>query len=401
MTVFIFDSFARRRITFYTKPKSHKVSQRYMETRIVAAWLMTELSGLPAFMYLRIVKLILSVLAFLVAPLIVQGQVYQWFKGNTHTHTTVSDGNAAPEFVVKWYHDRGYHFLVVTDHNKFVDPDSIPLPMPARKDFILIPGEEVTGKRAIHTTGLNVHRHVHPGDEYSSKAEVIQSHVDSIRAASGIPILNHPNFQSGAQVSDIYPVERLNILELFNGHPYVYNYGKESEHISVEAKWDSLLTRGRLIYGISSDDAHHYDTYAEDRSNPGRGWIMVRSIELTRRAIVSAIESGEFYSTNGVILSGVDLVSGTYSVSVDEKATKQSLSSPYVIGRKVDRGTEGFLIEFIGPGGMVMQKSIGVSARYKIASNESYIRCRITYRFRNTRGTLVEHYAWTQPVFSP
>lgn len=81
-------------------------------------------------------------------------QKVMWYKGNTHAHTTMSDGNASPEFVVKWYHDEGYNFLVVTDHNKFVHPNSIRMPEPLRKDFILISGEEVTVERAIHTTGL-------------------------------------------------------------------------------------------------------------------------------------------------------------------------------------------------------------------------------------------------------
>jgi hypothetical protein len=46
-----------------------------------------------------------------------------WFKGNTHSHTRISDGNASPEYVVNWYHEHGYNFLVLTDHNKFVNPD--------------------------------------------------------------------------------------------------------------------------------------------------------------------------------------------------------------------------------------------------------------------------------------
>ena len=40
-----------------------------------------------------------------------------WWKGNTHTHTLWSDGNAAPEHVADWYVKHGYHFLVLSDHN--------------------------------------------------------------------------------------------------------------------------------------------------------------------------------------------------------------------------------------------------------------------------------------------
>ena len=42
---------------------------------------------------------------------------WQWFKGNTHTHTLWSDGDAAPEVAAAWYRDHGYDFLVLSDHN--------------------------------------------------------------------------------------------------------------------------------------------------------------------------------------------------------------------------------------------------------------------------------------------
>ena len=40
-----------------------------------------------------------------------------WVKGNIHTHTTESDGDADPKSVMKWYEDHEYDFLVITDHN--------------------------------------------------------------------------------------------------------------------------------------------------------------------------------------------------------------------------------------------------------------------------------------------
>ena len=46
-----------------------------------------------------------------------------WWKGNTHTHTLWSDGDAAPEHVVDWYVSHGYHFLVLSDHNVLSDGD--------------------------------------------------------------------------------------------------------------------------------------------------------------------------------------------------------------------------------------------------------------------------------------
>ena len=35
----------------------------------------------------------------------------QWYKGNLHCHTTVSDGSLTPEGVVELYKSHGYAFL--------------------------------------------------------------------------------------------------------------------------------------------------------------------------------------------------------------------------------------------------------------------------------------------------
>lgn len=44
-----------------------------------------------------------------------------WYKGNIHSHTTVSDGMLTPEQSVKLYKDNGYHFLCFSEHDIFTD----------------------------------------------------------------------------------------------------------------------------------------------------------------------------------------------------------------------------------------------------------------------------------------
>ena len=70
------------------------------------------------------------------------GAQVNWYKGNTHCHTTNSDGDLPPRQVVRWYHDHGYNFIVITDHNILTDPRY--LDTDDRDDFILIPGVEVS-----------------------------------------------------------------------------------------------------------------------------------------------------------------------------------------------------------------------------------------------------------------
>ena len=44
-----------------------------------------------------------------------------WYKGNIHSHTTVSDGMLTPEQSVKLYKNNGYHFLCFSEHDIFTD----------------------------------------------------------------------------------------------------------------------------------------------------------------------------------------------------------------------------------------------------------------------------------------
>ena len=41
-----------------------------------------------------------------------------FYRGNTHCHTTRSDGRRSPEEVIALYREAGYDFLTLTDHRK-------------------------------------------------------------------------------------------------------------------------------------------------------------------------------------------------------------------------------------------------------------------------------------------
>ena len=41
-----------------------------------------------------------------------------WYKGNLHMHTTVSDGELDPVEAISVYREAGYDFIAITDHRK-------------------------------------------------------------------------------------------------------------------------------------------------------------------------------------------------------------------------------------------------------------------------------------------
>jgi hypothetical protein len=296
-----------------------------------------------------------------------------WYKGNTHTHTLESDGDSPPEYVVRWYREHGYSFLVLSDHNVLTDPTK--LAHLTDSSFILIPGEEVTSSYEsvpVHVNGLNLPRLVNPRTG-STLVATIQSNVDAIREVEGVPHINHPNFGWAFGAEELAQVERDRLLEIYNGHPGVHNEGGGG-FPSLEEIWDMLLTGGKRIYGIAVDDAHHFQgEFSADRSNPGRGWISVRAPSLDATEIMQQLEAGQFYASTGVRLSDV--------------ITREDRLEVHI----APRGDFRYTTTFIGSGGRVLAASFENPAVYTLQGREKYVRAKVT----DSRGDI----AWVQPVF--
>ena len=160
-----------------------------------------------------------------------------WHRGNTHTHTLESDGDSPPEYVVQWYREHGYNFLVLSDHNVFTDPAQ--LSHLTDSDFILIPGEEVSSRYEglpVHVNGLNLPGLVDPKTGATLVA-TIQNNVDAIREVEGVPHVNHPNFRWAFGAKELAQVENDRLLEIHNGFPTANNEGGGG-FPSLEEIWD-------------------------------------------------------------------------------------------------------------------------------------------------------------------
>jgi hypothetical protein len=298
----------------------------------------------------------------------------RWYKGNTHTHTINSDGDSTPDEVVKWYREHGYQFVVLTDHNVLTSVEALNALHGADNQFVVIKGEEVTERfqgKPIHINGMEVAALV-PPQGGSSVVDVIQRNVDAIRRASGIPSINHPNYGWALTAADLAQVRNMRVFEVFNGHPAVNNLGGGGVP-GLEDVWDSLLSRGTLLYGIAVDDAHYFKQPGNpDVPGPGRGWVMVRAPRLEGRTIIEAIERGEFYATTGVELS--DLRVTPKQIRIDVKPTAFSK----------------YRIQFIGKSGRVLSEITEPTATYTVRGDEGYVRARVL----ESNGRM----AWIQPI---
>ena len=205
------------------------------------------------------------------------------------------------------------------------------MPIPLRNDFILIPGQEVTGIRDVHTTAMNTKGLVPWGDLPKPRSKVIQNQVDRIEKQGGVTILNHPNYKNALTPKDMLPVERLYMFEVFNNSWWESDFSEYHEdHPSEEVWWDRLLSAGMVMYGVGSDDAHDFKEYDFKKSNPGRGWVMVQADKLDSESITRAMFHGDFYTSTGVYLKEYTVLRDKIIVSANAKETIAELAKPIV-----------------------------------------------------------------------
>ena len=76
----------------------------------------------------------------------------KWYRGNTHVHTTNSDGNASPDVAARWYREHGYAFVVITDHEYLTDVAPLNAQLAVRDSSCdLRPGDHTAGRRFVAT----------------------------------------------------------------------------------------------------------------------------------------------------------------------------------------------------------------------------------------------------------
>lgn len=301
----------------------------------------------------------------------------RWYRGNTHTHTLNSDGDSTPDDVVRWYREHGYQFLVLTDHNFLTSVDGLNALHGADERFLVVKGEEVTspiGEKALHVNGLDVSRKVDPATT-GSVLEVLQRNVDGIRGAGGVPHINHPNFRWSITGDELRQVRNNRLFEIYNGHPQVNNVGGGGVP-GMEDVWDAILSSGVMLYGVAVDDAHTFKQPGNPNvAGPGRGWIAVRAPRLDPRALLDALERGDFYASTGVELDDLQVSAERVHVSVRPVAWSK------------------YRVQFIGKAGRVLSEATDAVATYVPKGDEGYVRARVL----ESNGRM----AWIQPVVIP
>ncbi|MEM9454597.1 MAG: CehA/McbA family metallohydrolase [Myxococcota bacterium] len=316
----------------------------------------------------------------------------RWLKGQLHLHSDASGDSQTPApDVARWYAEHGYDFIVFTDHNRITE-------IPGPEGLLVFPGIELTQNLdhcepppepglhcLLHVNGLFVGTDTSviasvPSPTRPDRLELFAHAIAVTEALGGVAMLNHPNFHYAADADLLVALAGRGLLmfEVANEAVDSNNDG-DTAHLSTESMWDAVLSTGARVWGVATDDAHHYYDAERVRARGdlahvgNRGWVMVRA-EARETSIREALERGEFYSSSGVVLSEVSWDGRTLRVEVGEAST----------------GPHRFV--FIGNDGAVLDQQRGREARYEVlADYRGYVRVRVQRRGGGR--------AWTQPVW--
>lgn len=231
----------------------------------------------------------------------------RFFRGNLHTHSTLSDGLLSPEEVCRRYDAMGYDFICLSDH--FL----------AQYDFPIADTTPHRTKRFTTILGAEVHAgEMSPGEIWHILAVGLPQDFEITRESETGPELAKRCTDAGAFVAIAHPqwyglmpaearlIETAHAVEIYNHSCAVHSTRPDGTYLL-----DALLSEGRKLNAIATDDAHFLAPGHENYDAFG-GWVMVKAEENTPQALLDALKNGSFYSSTGpelrsIKLDGMDL----------------------------------------------------------------------------------------------
>ncbi len=304
-------------------------------------------------------------------------------KVQLHSHTTQSDGDHAPSWVMQAYEDLGYAAVAITDHD--YTRHSASLTDPGGHNIIHIPGVEYSGDNSEqswnHMLGIGIAT-IHHLDGTGAR----QAQIDQAAAEGGITFLCHPYddtiHRRGWNDDELLEVMDYTGIEIHNGGSYHNPGGRDYAY-----KVDLALSAGRKIFLISVDDFHR-----NPESTMDRGHVVVNSYsnsdDIELEDIMLALEMGNFFAA-GRVNTGHPYPPRFLDISV----------SGLTVTVETDKVTD---IEFITDRHNYYKEGDNYShkvyettlAEYKASPDDVFVRIKAVYTEDGN-----ESYAWSNPLY--
>ena len=214
-----------------------------------------------------------------------------FYKANMHMHTTISDGDLTVEETKKAYLEKGYSIVAFSDHWHLVPHTEL-----TDENFLAITSTEVSvdPKEEWSDFYRTHHLCIYSKDPYKKdyefgkyefSADGVNRMVQDMKKQGFIVSYNHPSWSIEdeavyGEIKGLWGVE-------------VHNTGCLQEgHIENELADKIYARHGERVFPLATDDAHRpYNCFG--------GWIMVKAENLSYDTVMTALENGDFYASQG------------------------------------------------------------------------------------------------------
>ncbi|MCB9454363.1 MAG: CehA/McbA family metallohydrolase [Anaerolineaceae bacterium] len=226
-----------------------------------------------------------------------------FYKGNLHTHSTLSDGQLAPDAICRLYAELGYDFIALTDH--FMQQYNFPLADTRAfrtETFTTLLGAELhTGQTELgqlwHILAVGLPLDFPPPPPGETGPEITARAL----AAGAYVAVAHPAWYHLTEADILSLGADVHAIEIYNGTSHDHNDAPDSWYIM-----DVLTERGYRYSACATDDTHA----RSNRNDVGLGWVHVKSEALEPDALLAALKAGHYYSSTGPEIFDIQLEPG-------------------------------------------------------------------------------------------
>ncbi len=223
----------------------------------------------------------------------------RFWRGNLHTHSTLSDGALAPDAAVEAYKRAGYDFLQLSEHflARWDWPIADTRPLRATR-FTTLLGAELHAMATsagelwhILATGLPLD-FPPPGPGETGARLAARAREAGAFVAIAHPAWSQLTIDDGRALAAAHAVE-------------IYNHGSAVEADRGDGFYllDQLCNTDRRLTAIATDDAH----FRHGDHDAFGGFVMVKSQSLDPDSLLGALKAGAFYSSQGPRIDAVEI----------------------------------------------------------------------------------------------
>ena len=229
----------------------------------------------------------------------------RFWRGNLHTHSTLSDGALEPGKVIEAYKNAGYDFMMLSDH--FMGHYNWPIAdtRPLRSNnFTTIIGSElhapVTSAGELwHIVAAGLPLDFAPADKTESGEDLARrAHAAGAFIGIAHPAWSQLTIEDGRALDCAHAVE-------------IYNHGCAVENDRGDGWYllDQLLNEGKHLTAFATDDAHFKspDYFG--------GWVQVKAESLGPDVLLEALKRGDYYSSQGPQIHDIEVNGSEITIS--------------------------------------------------------------------------------------